>query len=203
MIADLPAPLGWDASWAEFCARRVAGAFRCSFVRADVEPPASQVCPSHVPSRRREWWAGRRALAEAVEGLAEGPRSLSHSQGLALAVALEGPPGARVGVDLEPEDRRVADGVFERVFTPPERGLGLSGLEGWVIKEAAYKANPDSAGTWLPQYAIVRAARTPDGPAASRVEGAIRLPEEGGSSGREVPFLLLRGQGWLGCLVIA
>ncbi len=81
--------------------------------------------------------------------------SLTHSAGCVLAIGYGGQHVLRVGVDLESAIRKVKAGIMDRVVSPQERGFKLEFLDYWVIKEACYKANPDSAGTVVSDYQIV------------------------------------------------
>lgn len=61
-----------------------------------------------------------------------------------------------IGVDLEMKSRCVSQSILYRISSPAERKLiSLGALGFWVLKEAAYKANPWNQGTVLPQYTLV------------------------------------------------
>jgi hypothetical protein len=61
----------------------------------------------------------------------------------------------RVGVDLEDRNRSVSEKVAARIQDVSETRFGLTPIELWVIKEAAFKANPRNAGTLIPQYRLI------------------------------------------------
>lgn len=44
------------------------------------------------------------------------------------------------GFDLEPQNREVSQAAYKRFTSLRERRLGLTPLEAWVAKEAAFKA---------------------------------------------------------------
>lgn len=92
------------------------------------------------PGRKLEWLEGRRALREIRT--ASTLTSLSHSSGHIAAIAVEpsrpGCPKA-VGIDLEPRSRSISPKVLERLSFPEEAEFPLSGVDRWVLKEAAFK----------------------------------------------------------------
>ncbi len=61
-----------------------------------------------------------------------------------------------VGVDLEHTERKVHPRVGPRITHPNEEKFGLQVLEYWVMKEAAFKATPQNAETYLPQYVLMQ-----------------------------------------------
>ncbi|HTL10940.1 MAG TPA: 4'-phosphopantetheinyl transferase superfamily protein [Bdellovibrionota bacterium] len=128
-----------------------------------------------APGRRRDWAAGRMAILRVLEDLGHGgpfPHySLTHTAGVALAVAAQGPLGGRrlgVGVDLEVAGRAVSPQLSRRLLTDPEESAlvaqaaaqastpeeALAPLDLWVMKEAAFKAQPRSKGTSVLQYRL-------------------------------------------------
>lgn len=106
------------------------------------------------PRRQASWFLSRLCLVDALERLLRlntAPDQRTISYGLshtdrgaektaAVAVASYGRAGARIGIDLEFSHRPVSDRVFFRVTDEEERRLGVSPLEFWVMKEAAFKA---------------------------------------------------------------
>lgn len=109
--------------------------------------------------------------------------SLSHSQGTCLSVSVAGPLG--VGVDLEHSARFITLPVAERFLLPFERGLALSPLQIWVIKEACFKADPDNFGSILPGYAVTQC----DGQVGEVTKLATPL--------RKIRFRVLREGDWI------
>ncbi|MCC7440957.1 MAG: 4'-phosphopantetheinyl transferase superfamily protein [Bdellovibrionales bacterium] len=136
-----------------------------------------------APGRRRDWAAGRMALLRVFEELSEtlrtGPEprseahslpfSLTHSGGQALALGSTWSEGLLgVGVDLETAGRMISPRLAVRLVADPEEAAlvqatvtgarepeeALGALDLWVLKEAAYKAQPASRGTTLPQYML-------------------------------------------------
>ena len=75
---------------------------------------------------------------------AESAPPSAHSEGLPL----------KVGIDMEPADRSFHAGVPERIMHASEHSIDLEFLGFWVVKEACYKANPDSKGTVVGQYVV-------------------------------------------------
>jgi phosphopantetheinyl transferase (holo-ACP synthase) len=88
--------------------------------------------------------------------------SLSHSRvgeelwGVAIGVALGvGEKRLTLGIDLEHRSRTVHPQILCRITTEEERAfLGRDVLKYWVVKEAAFKANPQNQGTVIPDYVI-------------------------------------------------
>jgi phosphopantetheinyl transferase len=78
------------------------------------------------------------ALGDAVPSVA-----LAHSRGVVLAAA--GPPGTRVGIDVERADPAGRPRDVLGAFTPTEQRLAMSSLGAvgalWCAKEAAAKAS--------------------------------------------------------------
>lgn len=144
--------------------------------------------------RARSWLLGRTALAGLRSELEESADagaltfpnrrfSLTHSRGVALAVAEPTGCLAGIGVDLE-MSRRIRPGAARFFLTEAEqqwlRGERLEHQERhllrlWCVKEAVFKANPENAGRILADHALenpeeaVGEARTPD---AARVQYA-------------------------------
>jgi len=131
------------------------------------------------PERRMEWAEGRRCLLSLRDLLGEQGAdlnkirsSLSHSDDSVVAVAcapieveakvaaegesetLLNPLPLKVGVDLEPANRTFHHGVPERIMQAEEAKFDLEFLGFWVIKEACYKANPESRGTVMAHYFV-------------------------------------------------
>ena len=112
--------------------------------------------------RKQEWAAGRRALLNLHEvlqsaGIAPAARifSLSHSGEMVLAVACEKSAQVKkIGVDIESADRVLTTQVAEKFVDREEQQWGLSALQLWTIKEAAFKANPKSEDTYVSQYIL-------------------------------------------------
>lgn len=121
-----------------------------------------------VPKRRREFALGRMALRAAIAAaghelaaarpiaarpdrqpdLPAGLRaSLSHSGDYCIAIAAP-PGGASVGVDLEPCDRRIPDGLAQTVMPFRQRGRDVP-LLAFCAKEAMFKAQFPLTGRML------------------------------------------------------
>ena len=120
----------------------------------------------HGPRRRREIVAGRAALRRALgaigwsgaEALGVGPRgeplvpsgftgSLSHKDGLAIAIAARSSGDRTIGVDTEVLGTRERCSIASRVLRPDELDRWAAGGSTWAelllsfsIKEAIYKA---------------------------------------------------------------
>ncbi len=159
------------------------------------------------PRRRAEFEAGRVALRRAVSraghravdltyaiGKSEHgapvlspdpgyalPCSISHTQNLAVALALEGESAGEcaVGVDVEPVRRPTALAIAKRVLSPRERGaLGAvlaqedASVEltlRFCIKEALYKALHPLVGAHIPWHSVVAEPRA-DGSCSVELE---------------------------------
>jgi phosphopantetheinyl transferase (holo-ACP synthase) len=87
--------------------------------------------------------------------------SLSHTRGIVVAAGFfpfknrkNFDSVFKVGVDLEATDRKIGQGVKGRVLQDSEKKLGLSFLQCWVIKEASFKADPESKGKAVTAYVI-------------------------------------------------
>ncbi|MDX1432028.1 MAG: 4'-phosphopantetheinyl transferase superfamily protein [Gammaproteobacteria bacterium] len=127
---------------------------------------------AHTP-RARSWLLGRAALKRLrtrVEGCEEtadlvfpNPRySLSHSRGVAVAVADAGAEAGGLGVDIE--IGRHVDAAAARFFLSARERRALASLPArrrpeallrlWCIKEAVFKANPDNAGLLLADHEL-------------------------------------------------
>jgi hypothetical protein len=61
----------------------------------------------------------------------------------------------RVGVDIEWAQRRMHPKVASWIISKEEKKQSLTPLAYWVMKEAAFKANPNNQGTVLSQYSLV------------------------------------------------
>lgn len=121
-----------------------------------------------VDKRRLEFTAGRTAARSALAqiGVAPGPipcgpdrapvwpagvaASITHTAGIALAVAADGARIAGLGVDLEPE-RELPPELARRIAAPSEIAalnapLRLAALRLFSLKEAAFKAQYPISG---------------------------------------------------------
>ena len=82
--------------------------------------------------------------------------SISHSAGeeeyLWLGVQAKLP----LGIDIESKRRAVHDRLRARISHPAEGKIELDALRFWMIKEAAYKADPANQGRYLAQYRVVQ-----------------------------------------------
>ncbi len=116
------------------------------------------------PHKEKEWSQSRLSIFQVFQCLqSQGVQpldillSLSHNQEQTIAIAAQQSPRlVGIGVDLERSDRKISSkaarsflSLQEREKTPP-----LSPLHYWIIKEACYKANPDSQGTFMSHYCI-------------------------------------------------
>ena len=125
--------------------------------------PAENARLERLPegARREEWLAARRAERELRVALSAASQpgespwiSISHTCGHVLAVGGVSPGLRGLGVDLEATSREVTLCVRDRITEESERLFPLTPMEWWVAKEAAFKANPTNAGTWMGQYRI-------------------------------------------------
>ncbi len=106
----------------------------------------------------------RKALIQVVtSALASGAAydeivlSLSHTKDATVAVAaFKTNTCSQIGIDIELSNREMSEKSAARIATDEERALGLSNLEIWTIKEAAFKAFPHNAGTTIGQYKVAR-----------------------------------------------
>lgn len=135
---------------------------------------AKSEMPSVHPNRLQQWASGRVALslAFAAQGVALGLTdhfddfqrvrelpawrfSLSHTQG--FAAALVAPKARSIGIDIEPRERAVAEGIVARMHHEADE-LSLSALERWCAKEAIFKALPAELQQqiWLNSIALKR-----------------------------------------------
>lgn len=62
--------------------------------------------------------------------------SISHTRGLGGYILANMPSG----FDIESRSRPISKRAYKRITTPQERELGLTPIEAWVAKEAAFKA---------------------------------------------------------------
>jgi len=131
-------------------------------------------------------------LKECVDPL-QSKMSVSHTTwgrcGLVLVIGSD----QFVGVDVENCERPVHSALGPRISPSDESRYGLSPLEIWVIKEAAFKANPYNQGTYLPQYQLI-------GWNKASQKGRIQLPQ---LSSWECSFKLLKIQDWVIVLAVA
>jgi hypothetical protein len=119
--------------------------------------------PTPIRSRAIEKSEGQKLRQEVEEGLehqglpvAQQLLSKAHTwsdEGFGMVVV---GGDRRVGIDLECSQRRVHSKVEKRILSAAEKALGISVLEAWVLKEAAFKSNPDNAGTLLPHYVFTQ-----------------------------------------------
>jgi 4'-phosphopantetheinyl transferase EntD len=112
----------------------------------------------HLPSphRQSEWIAGREALIHcfnASDPTDQLPPSLSLSHSHETIVACGSNDLSPIGIDLERTDRQISERTLQRVFSNEERGLGLTAIELWTIKEATFKALRREA-ILLPQISV-------------------------------------------------
>ncbi len=85
--------------------------------------------------------------------------SLSHTRGACLAISIDQNSTKkieRIGVDFERKDRKTSLAARKRVVSPAEESFDLEFLDYWVLKEAAFKANPRSAESILTQYQLIK-----------------------------------------------
>ena len=115
--------------------------------------------------------------------------TVSHTSTSAGSWVMGAGSDQRIGIDLESSQRRVHPRVGFRLLTRAESNLGLSILEAWVAKEAAFKANPNNSGTLLPQYQIT-------GWDAGNRTGEIQLPPTEGEMG-VCRFKVVASENWL------
>lgn len=163
-----------------------------------------------TPSRKIEYWAGRRALARVrdrltSQGVGQGSYSLSHSEigGRLLLVAIGVGAGWGVGVDLEASSRAFTEKAAGRWTQPSEArwvsgDLGALGL--WCVKEACFKAHSEGGkvqtGALVPQYEV-SLVQAFDGN-RDRLQG--RAQWKGSTAGFD--FLVLRDTATLICFAL-
>lgn len=136
------------------------------------------------------WMLSRLCLIEALENLlclptfpghAEISVGISHTdQGLgkcaAVAIAAFGESGTQIGVDLEFSDRRVSERVYFRVSDAEERDMGMTPLECWVIKEAAFKA-AEGAAAFVSEFQVTERLQSPLDEDFIRLQLRLRQPK--------------------------
>ena len=117
-------------------------------------------------SRRCHWLLGNFRFKSLSHSKADGKSDSAH---IVLAWGLNDPSEMvqGVGIDVELRSRVISDATAERFSSLDERKLGVSGLELWTAKEAAFKANPRNDDTVVVQYKILN--RDADG--MGRVRG--------------------------------
>jgi hypothetical protein len=93
-----------------------------------------------------------------------------------------------VGIDLEFASRKLSSRLTSRLLRS-EKSWDLAPLAFWVIKEAAFKANPCNRGTVLSQYRVISW-----NPATSR--GRVQFQEEGGNF-----HLFYSHECWMACVL--
>ena len=125
-----------------------------------VEPLAVSAKGGREAERQAGAEVRRRLGLSEAPGRAGGGFSLSHSlsgshgTGLCIGVRWN---GACVGVDLEPSSRPVTDAIRMRIAAETMLapwGAGLSGIQIWCLKEAAFKSCPWNEGTTLAHFWI-------------------------------------------------
>lgn len=127
-----------------------------------------------LKKRTQEKKIGFQCLNEATKMISSGDSSykssLSHTSNLLVALVVSGSLRG-VGVDIECSDRKIHPNLDSRVNQNESiiRNT-LDGLDCWVIKEACYKANPDSKGSVLSQYCLVEFCE-------QKNEGLVQLNE--------------------------
>ena len=114
-------------------------------------------------ARKRSWLHSRTVLLACLDDVlsrgADPSRlhlSLSHSVDAAIAVACE---ALEVGVDLELCSRSISEAVQKRFYFEDEKRLGLSPVEVWTVKEAAFKAHPHRPGMVISDFEIFEPGR--------------------------------------------
>ncbi len=107
--------------------------------------------------RRSQWAEGARSRLEIIQELGRHTRtSTTHSiqnhicRVLTIGAQRDGLLG--VGADLEPAERPVLQEIQKKFLTVGEPLFGLTTLQLWCIKEAAWKSNPARENTVLSQY---------------------------------------------------
>lgn len=96
-----------------------------------------------------------------------------------------------IGIDLEHSQRKVHPQVLPRICTPDEIRFGLTVLEAWTIKEAAFKAFYQNKNTTLPSYKIASWN-------ADQRDGVIQFPNY--DFGR---FYLTRWSSWFVAVAVS
>ncbi|MBW8886555.1 MAG: 4'-phosphopantetheinyl transferase superfamily protein [Fibrobacteres bacterium] len=158
--------------------------------------------------RRRSWLTGRAALRRLLRRLDRGPdtaglafpapdMSLTHSGGMAVAVACLDAPGQGLGVDLEAERSLrsesarffLSDGERARLalrgLAPESAGFEDALLRLWTAKEALFKADTGNRGRILADYRL-------SDPMARRGRAALRAE----LGRREFRYVSHRLAGW-------
>ncbi len=165
-------------------------------------------------SRRRDWLTGRAALRKLLRRLDLGPDtaslefpaanlSLTHSGGMAVAVACLDAPGPGLGVDLEaerpmrPEAARFFLGEDEMAKLNGRNAMdgGAESEEGllrlWTAKEALFKADMDNRNRVLTDYRVAD-------PMVRRGKAGLRPGLDTGApeAAREFRYISHRLAGW-------
>lgn len=118
------------------------------------------------PQKRQwQWSEARRAEVEVERKLGEGQNffSVSHTEDIVVVVGAHFSAQSNlslrgVGVDIELSSRHLDEKTMERVVSLDERvhGRNLSGVDFWVLKEAAFKATPRDLQLVISQYKLVQ-----------------------------------------------
>lgn len=126
-----------------------------------------------APTRRESWLKGRAALKRltAAIGLSDDTSalkfphpgiSLTHSEEWAVAIGVQSPKLAGLGIDLEIKSQPKPEAA--RKFLNPSELVWLRRMDElehprllhrlWTVKEAIFKADPENAGRTLRDYAL-------------------------------------------------
>lgn len=175
-LADAPLQASLRASLADlFGAKAAVAVVPVATASAALFPEEAAAIARAVPARRAEFQAGRQAARAALLKAGAMPAaipmradrapiwptgftgSISHSAGVAVAVAAASPPTRALGLDLEPDTPLEAD-LWRSILTTterrwldaqPENRRGVLAKRIFCIKECAYKAQYGLSRTLL------------------------------------------------------
>jgi len=126
-----------------------------------------------APPRRESWLKGRAALKRLAAAIGIGDDtsafkfphpgiSLTHSEAWAVAIGIQSPKLAGLGIDLEVKSQPKPEAA--RKFLNPSELVWLRRMDElehprllhrlWTVKEAIFKADPDNAGKTLRDFAL-------------------------------------------------
>ncbi len=126
----------------------------------------------HLPAlqRRTEWITGRLAIlnclarssstGSSADAQLSFRSSVTHSDGHVIACGSRSKNG--LGIDLERTSRNISTAAVHRIASEAERGLGLTPIELWTIKEASFKALQLQPPATISQIVVnsIRGAKT-------------------------------------------
>jgi len=169
---------------------------RIGVARMDVETRYSTIRERQREGRQRLEREVRRELQRELGDAEPVQISVSHTSINEESWIIVVGSDQYVGVDLESKARKTQPGILNRITNSEERSRAdWDSLKFWVVKEAAFKSNPDNSETVLPQYIIQEWN-------PSRNEGIVLLPKrhsratETPGLGKVCRFRLLELEQW-------